>query len=210
MLAHNVNSDHDVDSQFYDSQIKGEFVDSIKEVEILMQKAKINKIFYNKFGFNLFKDVFQDNDIDEVLKQVKKYSSIILGRVEDFQAYITNWNNILIDGIQKKELIEYLKCKKIETKKEGNDLGEIKLFEKLIHEKITNDNIIFPYFVLRDLRNWSSHEGLESEFNSSMERLSLRKKEDDYELIYKTLIKKIIAFHNKILLWGIFDKIDKF
>ena len=206
LYSFNIDSDHDIASDFYEAQINKKFIDRIKEVEILLQKSKINKIFCKKFGFNLFKEVFQDDDngIDEVLKQAEKYSKIIMNQEADFKVYITEWKDILIGDIQKTELIKYLQSQKIKTKKDKNDLGEIKLLEKLVQEKITKDNIIFPYFVLSDLRNWSSHDnGFKIKFNDSLERLLLSKSDaNNYELIYKTLIEKIIEFHNKILLWG--------
>lgn len=210
LSSFNIDSDHDIASQFYDAQINGEFPDSIKEVEMLMQKAKINKIFYKKFGFNLFKEVFQDNDMDEVLKQVEKYSKIIMNQKEHFESYIREWNDILIKDIQKDELIQFLQSEKIETKdKDGKNLGEIKLFEKLIQEKIAKDNIILPYYVLSDLRIWAAHKGCKTQFNDSLKRLSLSEsKANDYELIYKTLIGKIIEFHNRILIWGVCLGVD--
>lgn len=201
----NIDSDHDIASQFYDAQILRKISDSVKEVEILMQKSKINKIFDKKFGFNLFKEVFQDDDVDEVLECVKKYSKIVMNQEEYFKAYIIEWNDILIKDIQKIELIKFLKSKEIETKKDGHSLGEIKLLEKLIQKEMTNNNIIFPYFVLLDLRDWSGHNGLEVKFKDSLERLSLKESDsNNYELIYKTLVEKIIEFHNKILLWRTF------
>ena len=205
----NISSDHDIASQFYDAQIHRKFPDSIKEVEILMQKLKINKIFHKKFGFNLFKEVFQDDVVDEVLTQVEKYSKIVMNQEEDFKTYITEWNDMLVGDIDKNNLTKFLKSQNIETKKGKNKLGEIKLLEKLIQEKITKKNIISPYFILNDLRDYSSHMNCKINLNDVLKRLSLD--EDDannYELIYKTLLKEIIEFHSKILSWGIYGKVD--
>jgi len=168
LYFYNIDSDHDIDSQFYDAQIHRKFPDSIKEAEILMQKSKINKIFHKKFGFNLFKKVFQDDDIDEVLKQVEKYSKIIMNQEEHFKLYIIEWNDILIKDIDKNKLIKFLQSREIEIKRSGNSLGEIKLLEKLIQKEMTNDNIIFSYFVLSDLRVLSAHKNCKVKLSDSL------------------------------------------
>jgi len=208
LYSFNINSDHDIESQFYDAQILKKFPDPIIEVEILMQKTKINKIFNKKFGFNLFKNTFQDDDIDEVLKQVEKYSKIIMNQKEHLESFSKDWNDTLIEDINKENLIEFLKSQNIETEKDGNKLGEVKLLEKLIQKEITEENIITPYFILRDLRIYSAHKKCKVELSDILKRLLLDKSDvNDFELIYKTLLKKIIEFHNEVLVWGI-KKVD--
>ncbi len=196
LFSHNIDSDHDIASEFYDAQINVIFTNPIKEVELLLQKSKINKISGGKLGFKIFQT--EHKDTDKILSQCSKYKSILINREDDFKRFISEWNEILIEDISKKDFIKYLESKNIEVK-EG--LGAIKLFERLIKEVLNiKDNIILPYYVLYDLRLWADHKECEKEFKDSLERLSLNEKEsDNYKLIYDTLIEKLRDFHNKII-----------
>jgi len=195
LLSCNIDSDHEIASEFYDAQINVMFTDPIKEVELLLQKFEINKISGEKLGFKIFQT--EQRDIDKILSQCSKYKSILINREDDFKRFISEWNEILIEDISKEGFTKYLKSKNIEVK-EG--LGAIKLFERLIKEVLNiKENIILPYYVLYDLRLWADHKGCEKYFKYSLERLSLNEKEsDNYKLIYDTVIEKIRDFQRKI------------
>jgi len=196
LFSHNIDSDHDIASEFYEAQINATFTDPIKEAELLLQKSKINKISSEKLGFRIFQT--EHRDTDEILSQCSKYKSILINREDDFKRFVSEWNEILIEDISKEDFIKYFKSKNIEIKK---GLMTIKLFERLIKEVLKiKDNIILPYYVLNDLRLWADHKGCEKKFKDSLERLSLNEKEsNNYKLIYDTLIEKIRDFQRNII-----------
>jgi len=192
LLSHNIESDHDIYSEFYEAQINAVFTEPIKEVEIFIQKSKLNLVFQNKFGFNLF--LASCFDMDELFKLCSKYKKILIGGKDEFKRFISEWNEILIEDLNKKELKKHLNII-------DGSVGGIRLLEKFIKEVLgVRENIILPYFVLYDLRVWSDHKECQEKFDFSIQRLKINKEDsNNYQLIYQKLITEIIKFHNKLL-----------
>jgi hypothetical protein len=205
LLSYNVPSDHNIASEFYDAQINVEWTDPIKEVEIFIQKSKLNLIFKNKFGFFLFSNNQSDinEELDNLYGLCSKYKKLLIAGEDEFKKIIEEWNENLIEDLNLKELKKFLN-------NEEKDVGSIKLLEKFIKEKLNEkENLIMPYFVLYDLRIWATHKDCQYKFNSSLTRLKISEQyKDNYQIIYKKLIEEIIKFHN-ILLKRI-EKYEKF
>lgn len=187
LFSFNIDSEHDIASEFYDSQINTIFSDPIKEIELLLQKSKINK----KFGFKIFKNKQVEN-IDLVLEKCAKYKRIMFNNEDDFKRIISEWNENLIEDIN----ID--KIKKRAGKEFLKELGGIKSLENLIKKLGVTENIIYPYYVLYDLRIWSDHSGGDDKYTYAIERLKLKSESSYYE-IYKKLINEIVLFHDKLL-----------
>jgi len=189
-LSHNVPPDHDIRSEFFDAQINVVFTEPIKEVEIFIQKRKLNSVFQNKFGFNLFLTSYAD--VDELFSLCSKYKKILIGGEDDFKKFISEWNETLIEDLNTEELRKDLNDKNI---------GDIKLLEKFIKEKLgEKESIILPYFVLYDLRIWADHKGCQEKFDFSIQRLEIDTQDiRNYQLVYQRLITKIIQFHDELL-----------
>jgi hypothetical protein len=185
LVPFNVESDHDIGSEFYDAQINANFTDPIKEVNLLLQKNIINK----KFGLSIF--INSEEDIDDIIKKSARYKRIMFNNEDDFKRIISDLSEEMIESIDKNAIL--LKVS------DGKGLGGIKLFEKYImdNHKIT-DNIFNAYYVLYDLRIWADHKEGSSKFNSSLERLGLNKK-NSYEEVYKKLIEELFEANNKLL-----------
>ena len=188
LFSFNINSEHDIASEFYDSQIKTIFSDPIKEIELLSQKSKINK----KFRFKIFKNEQAEN-IDLMLEKCAKYKRIMFNNEDDFKRIISEWNENLIEDIN----IDEIK-KRIGKELLKESLGSIKLLENLIKKIGITENIIYPYYILYDLRIWSDHSNANDKYSDSIKKLDL-KSNSSYSEVYKKLIDKIVLFHNKLL-----------
>ncbi|MFA6348313.1 MAG: hypothetical protein WCX30_02665 [Candidatus Paceibacterota bacterium] len=181
----NIESDHDIVSEFYDAQINANFTDPIKEVNLLLQKNLINK----KFGMSVFAN--SEENIDNVINKSAKYKRIMFSREDDFKRIISELSEEIIESIDKNAILSKVT--------DGTGLGGIKLFEKYIKDnyKIT-DNIFNAYYVLYDLRIWADHKDGNIKFNSSLERLEL-KENSSYEEIYKKLVDELFEANDKLL-----------
>lgn len=189
LFSCNIDSDHDIASEFYDAQINTQFSDPIKEIELLLQKSKINK----KFGFAIFKNKQAEENVDLIFKKCAKYKRIMFNNEDDFKRIISEWNENLIEDIN----IDEIK-KRIDKELLKESLGSIKLLENLIKKIGITENIIYPYYILYDLRIWSDHSNANDKYSDSIKRLDL-KSNSSYSKVYKKLIDKIILFHNKLL-----------
>jgi len=192
LLSYNTESDHEIYSEFYEAQINAAFTEPIKEVEIFIQKSKLNLVFQNKFGFNLF--LKSCSEMDELFKLCSKYKKILIGGEDDFKRFISEWNEILIEDLNKKELKKHLNMK-------DEGVRRIKLLEKFIKKVLgVRENIILPYFVLYDLRIWSDHKECQEKFGLSIQRLKINKEDtNNYRLIYQKLVMEIVKFHDRLL-----------
>lgn len=199
LLAYNIESDHDITSEFYDAQIKTIWTDPVKELEIFSQKAKINEVFYDKFKLKIFKTEYKD--FEDILGKCRKYGKIIFNNKDDFKILTNEWNEELVEDLNVESLKKFLCFKNLSIKNDkGLDLKGIKLFELTIKAALDEEDAVDPYFALYYLRVWSDHKGVKEDFIKALKLISLEEKDsEDYEKIYKTLIEKIVECNNKIL-----------
>jgi len=194
LLSHNIASDHNIQSEFYEAQINAQFTEPMKEASILVSKNKINSLLNEKCSFKLFKTEYQD--VDALFRVCSKYKKIFIGGVDDFKRIISEWNEILIEDILSPHLKEFLTNKNVSLKK-----GEksIKLLEKFIGLILEEDqNIIEAYFILYDLRIWADHADAQSKFEDSIKRLGLSGS-PNFLSIYQTLISRVTSFHDQFI-----------
>lgn len=186
LLPFNLDSDHDINSEFYDAQINCVFTENISEVQLLLEKSKINE----KFGFSIFKE--GKKDIDNLIKKCGQYKKIMFNGEKDFKWIISELSEELVESIDSASLINKME---FDNK---DKLGSLKLFEKYIKDvcKI-EDNLLNSYFILYDLRIWSDHKDGDDKFDSSIRRLGI--KNISYKNTYDVLIKELLVTHKALL-----------
>jgi len=190
LVSENIESDHDIKSEFYDAQINVQFTEPIREVEILLLKKKINEATKNNFGISIFSS--EDKiEYDEVIEKCSRYKRISFQNRDDFKRFISDWNEILVEDIDHSAIKNYLKGKGIEFDKKIKSNKALEVFiKKVVGEE---RNIIAPFFYLYDLRIWSDHKDAESLFSDTITKIGLKKDVTDEE-IYQSLINKIHEF----------------
>ena len=197
--ASNIQSDHDIYSKFYLSQIPSSpsdaFQQSDNENKVFQLKDELNKKILEITG-HLITQV----NISELSEYYK--SPILDEREQIFNTYIS-LNKYLVENIQVKTLKEEL-ITKGKSKKEIKSLGSLKTFQLYLTEVLNIENIdslISPLYVLNDLRQLQGHlmnESFESKYTFCKERLFLKNQTSDFE-VYEMLIKKLIEFYSEIL-----------
>lgn len=192
-LGSNVESDHDIFSDFYLMQIEVRAEESDNEIQIFRLKNIFEKLIFEKFKFEMFKV-----DITELKFDYK--SPILNEKNQVFNAYI-HLNKILVDNINGKEIKKLL-----QNEVEPADLKNkrsLKLLELFSEYKLNIshlDNLISPLFVLYDLRVLASHltdDSFNEKYNDCKERL----KADlslNYIETFKHVVKSIIDMFDEL------------
>ena len=167
--ASNVESDHDVVSDFYFQQIEAEFTESDNEYQIFALKQEFEEKIFRLFKFRLSELNFDDLSIE--------YKHPILNEKNQiFNAYV-QLNKVLIESIQTKRLKDAL----IKTGVAADDiknLGGLKLLEAFLKQVLAIEDaseLVCPLFVLYDLRILGSHlknSTFNENYNSCKKRLN--------------------------------------
>lgn len=194
-LASNVESDHDIVSDYYFQQIEAKFTDTDNENKILHQKATFENNIFDKYKLSISK-----LNIDRLTIDYKH--PIVSERQQVFNAYI-QLNNLLIETICSSEFKIFLQNNGIPKTDLHNKKGLklLEIFFTIILRFKDGSSLISPLFVLYDLRVISSHKE-NSEFEqlyvSCNTRLGLPGDNIDYIIQYRCLIEKIRDMYTEI------------
>ena len=198
-LSSNVESDHDVASDFYRGQIELEFTESDNETRIFDEKNNFEKIVETAYGFELAKlDV---TDLHEKFR-----TPIENDKFQIFPAYLA-LNKLLVENINKSNLKSILVEQGI-SQEELKGLGSLKLLEIFISSVLNfsdGGEIICPLFVLYDLRKLDGHLHSDTTFNEEYEKCKLRltqlldvKDIDFYKIVIDSLIMMYVELNKRI------------
>lgn len=190
LRSENVESDHKIGSEFYDGQIEVIFTDLPPEDELIRARSDFYESAYKKFGIRL---THLDNEILKLLDELTPppvYTDKEKHHVAD------TLNKINIESINAQALGELLK----KRGENPDNLGGLKRLQKLYEIEYPGESIstvISLLFVLYDLRVAYSHltsePKKEKSIQSICDRLSIqRKKEEDFDEVYSTLVRKLI------------------
>jgi len=192
-LGSNVDSDHDIFSDFYLMQIEVRADKSDNEIQIFRLKNKFDKLIFEKFKFEIFKV--------DIAKLKYEYKSPVLNEKNQvFNAY-TGLNKLLVDNINARGINKLLQNEVDPT--ELKNKGSLKLLELFFKHKLNisySDNLISPLFVLYDLRLLASHLTDDS-FNEKYDFCKKRLNVDmslNYIETFKQVVKSIIDMFDKL------------
>lgn len=192
--AFNVESDHDVCSQFYDAQIEVKWPEHSQEMQLLMQKEEFEK--HCKEDYDLKISRYTD-DIDEVLEKIQRP---VLWNEKNVMYVINSLNKITTESFNSIEIKKEIK--KLDSNFETNGLGSLKLLKKLIQLKfpeLNAEKIMTPLFVLNDFRLVLDHriDNPEEVLDSCYERMGITKNKN-LESLYDALFKGMIDSYTKL------------
>ena len=192
-LSSNVDSDHDIFSDFYLMQIEARAEKSDNEIQIFRLKNIFEKLIYETFKFEIFKV--------DIAKLKYNYQSPVLNEKNQvFNAYM-NLNILLIDNINAREIKKLLQNEV--DPPELRNKGSLKLLKLFFEHKLDisdSDNLISPLFVLYDLRLLASHLTDDS-FNEKYDFCKKRLNVDlslNYIETFKQVVKSIIDMFDKL------------
>ncbi|MFW2597812.1 hypothetical protein ACN9JZ_03735 [Aliarcobacter butzleri] len=198
LRSENIDSDHDIHSEFYNGQIEVQFAEPSIEGKAFQSKILLNKNILEKYKFDLY--TFH-GEISSILENLNL--PIFWNEKHTFP-FIESLNRIFVESLNSVGIKTYINS--LDTTQDIKNLKGLKLFQKFIeihsNEEVAQE-LMLPLFVLYDFRIVSSHllsnEKKESMLKFISERLKIEYKDDNYELIYKKLIKKILETNQKII-----------
>ena len=202
LKSENIKSDHSINSEFYKAQIEVEWSQLSNDKKLLMLKNEFSEKIKELYDFNIFQ---LNNETEKISENVLK---MLYNTNNEFESLINKLNKILIEGINIKEIQNFLIKNEIATKKEIENKKGIKLLEFFLDKKVKKINVneeISPLFVLYDLRISELHLCSEENYNNRIEfalkRLGLEKKNNlkNYNLISEVLIKKLNEMYEKFI-----------
>lgn len=197
LCSENINSDHDIASEFYEGQIEVQWAEPSKEKKLFQKRITLHEAVLKKFSLNL-------TQLEpETIKTAASIFRPIVSSNMAFTSVIIPMNKIFVESINNKQIKQDLK------QFDGlklDKVGSIKLFQYWLENRIGYKdaaNIVSPLFILYDLRislaHLQSEETQEKLFEFSCERLGLNKDCRDYLQIYDILVNKLYEMYDSII-----------
>jgi hypothetical protein len=188
-LSENVDSDHDLISDFYRGQIDVEWDYESREITLLKLHQKLAERFRDVFGVRLAK-----YDPNRITQTLKSFAEPALWTFKEVGHVWQAMNNVLVESLNvdslKKVILLYA------PNEDLSGLKGLKLLNKLIAAAFedVDEKTIAPLFVLYDLRVVASHkdsDSLQDKLKACYERLELDQSSGDLALLHKTLLTRL-------------------
>lgn len=188
--SENVESDHDLCSEFYESQIEVQFSNPSPENALFRARSEAIQVCHRERGGYLH--TFEG----EISKVIENLDRPVFWQEKHINPVIEALNRIMVESLDPQFLKNELKG--VTTKDELKNLKSLKLFEKWLEKVLQLSrfaDISLPFYVLYDFRILSSHLNSDSQkketIKSINQRLKLPEENENYELIYDTLINRL-------------------
>lgn len=193
LLSYNIESDHNLKTEFYNAQILVEWGSESKERNIFKIIGQINKKIMKKYSINLTtlekETLFYYSQLHIPIKNTKK----------EFESLINILNKILVENIDTPSIKKFLETRNIENIK---SLGSLKLLAKLIYYACNfntyneAETFLSPLFCLYNLRITANHllstESETEKLGRSLIKLNIpEEKRENYSYIYQELISQL-------------------
>lgn len=187
LRSENIESDHDLYSEFYESQIEVQFSNPSPENALFHTRSKAIEICQRERGGYLHS--FEG----EISKVIDNLDRPVFWQEKHVSPIIEAFNRVMVESLNVQFLKDELKDVIAQDKLKG--FRSLKLFEKWL-EKIlgfsNSSEISLPFYVLYDFRVLSSHlisgSSKNEKLKSINQRLNLPQDNEHYELIYDALI----------------------
>lgn len=197
LLSENIESDHDVASEFYAGQIEAEFAEYSDENKLLNQRNNFDQSWKAKYSSKIFryeKNIYEL--LDNLVRPVNWNKSGVM-------PVFKSLNSVCIESLSRDTIIVAIKTKELDF--DAKNVGALKLIEKLIeitHPNLDAKAIMKPFFILYDFRLILSHDYTEEaekeKLDSCYQRLGILKNYTNFERLYDRLLEKLIESYSKI------------
>lgn len=197
LRSENIESDHDIHSEFYDAQITI-IPSAISKLGALVEKRNtLIEQVKKEYDFSLY---ILDGEISETLKNLEKP---VFWEEKHISPVIESLNRIFVESLNSSQIKTELL--KIDSNSDIKSKGGLKVFQMWLESFVNEDEakkIMCPFFVLYDFRVISSHlfskEKRTKILSSIKSRLELESK-DDFEVIYESLLSALSESYPQLL-----------
>lgn len=190
LRSENVDSDHDLHSEFYEAQIGVVFSDRSKQNELLHLRKSLNDMFNEKYGEGLF--VLEG----EVATVINNLTRPVFWEVRHVAPAIESLNRVFVESINLGFLKKAVKDK--DSKRDIKTTGSLKTLQawlEVVLAQSAHADLTMPLYVLYDFRIVCSHLLSAEKQAETMQSVNIRLGFDpanqDLELIYDALINAL-------------------
>lgn len=190
LRSENVESDHDLHSEYYEAQIGVVFSDRSRQNELLHLRKALNDLFDKKHGEGLF--VLEG----EVTTVINNLTRPVFWEARHVAPAIESLNRVFVESIN----LGFLK-KEVKNGDSTRDLkgtGSLKTLQawlEVVLGQSTHAELALPFYVLYDFRVMCSHllsaEKQAEKMQSINRRLGLASANEDLELIYDAVVEAL-------------------
>ncbi|RZM78011.1 hypothetical protein [Leptolyngbya iicbica] len=190
LRSENVYSDHDLCSEFYESQIEVQFSNPSPENALFHVRSEVVKACLRE------RKGYLHTLEGEISKVIENLDRPVFWQEKHVGPVIEALNRVMIESLDARFLKSELKD--LLSKNELKSLRSLKLLEKWLENILQTprfSEVALPFYVLYDFRILSSHLTSESKRQQTIKninkRLNLPEENKDYELIYDELISRL-------------------
>ncbi len=199
LRSENIESDHDIHSEFYNGQIEVEWSEASKQKNLFKLRSDFKELVKNKYDFDLYQLEGEVSKIFENLDRPVFWEDKHVGPV------IESLNRIFVESINNKAIKE--KLRSLVNKNEIDNKASMKILEiwlnkvLLLEENYIKD-IMCPFYVLYDLRIVTCHLRSDESRASMLESIKTRLKLDtdaNNENIFDKLIENMSSSYSSLI-----------
>lgn len=198
LRSENIDSDHDIHSEFYDAQIELQFSQPSKQTTAFHLRDELNKKILSSLNFDLY---MLEGEVSEIFKNLDRP---IFWEEKHVKPVIESLNRIFVESFNIKAVKEDLKS--IDENIKIKSLGSNKIFQLWLQHRLKIENssdLICPFFVLYDFRVATNHLQSSAKKEEMMtginKRLNLDENNENYEVIYDALIEMLVSSYSEII-----------
>jgi hypothetical protein len=198
LRSENIDSDHDIHSEFYDAQIEVQWSEASRQSALLKLRNQINDEVKQAFDIPLY--VLQ-GEVENVIKNLHRP---VFWEQKHVAPAIESLNRIFVESIAVAELKKDVK--RIDPNVNLSNIGGLKTLSTWLSKRTAMESVnqvMMPFFVLYDFRILVCHlipaersEGMLTSINS---RLGIAENNANYEAIYDALIDHLNSSYAEIL-----------
>lgn len=199
LRSENVDSDHDIQSEFYDAQIDVKFSDPSKQSSAFHKRKELNEKVLANLSFDLY---MLEGEVSEVISNLHRP---VFWEDKHVSPVIESFNRVFVESINIKAIKADIKQANINA--DTKNKGSLKIFQLWLEERLDCDNasdLMSPFYVLYDFRIMTCHlqpsKKRKETLKSINVRLGIDENNTDYESIYDGIICKLSSSYASILL----------
>lgn len=198
LRSENIESDHDIQSEFYDAQIDVQFSQPSKQSSTFHLRKKLNERIQENYSFDLY---MLEGEVDTVISNLHRP---IFWEDKHVGPVIESFNRVFVESINNKAIKADIKL--ANNSADIKNKGSLKLFQLWLEERLNCENVsdlMCPFYVLYDFRIITCHlqpsDKIQKTLESINTRLGIDENNRNYELVYDSIINMLASSYTEIL-----------
>jgi len=198
LRSENIDSDHDVHSEFYDAQIDVQWSEPSKLTALFHCRRDLKKLIYEKINLDLY---MLDGEVSKVIENLHRP---IFWEDRHVGPVIESFNRIFVESLNlpkiKHDVSEVTPAVDLKEK------GSLKVLESWLLNRLKLEScaeIMCPFYVLYDFRiitcHLQSEESRTKKLTSINKRLGIPEENLNNEIIYDSLIDLLSKSYSSII-----------